>query len=44
MKLKIITGIASVRNENLEMLFKHADQALYQVKAAGRNCTRVVPL
>lgn len=39
-----ITGIDSVHNETLEMLFKYADKALYQAKAAGRNCTRVVPL
>ncbi len=38
-------GVASLAsNENGQSLFQRADDALYQAKAAGRNCTRLADI
>lgn len=43
--LTISIGVAVVRDpdESLQSLMKRADIALYEAKAAGRNCSRVAP-
>lgn len=42
--LSVSIGIACFRmgvTDTAERLLKHADEALYQAKSAGRNCTRI---
>lgn len=43
-KLSVSIGISCFQmgvTDSAERLLKHADQALYQAKSAGRNCTRI---
>ncbi len=43
LKVTLSFGLTEVaKNDDVESIFKRSDDALYNAKAAGRNCTRII--